>query len=1088
MKKIIALIITLVIVFTNTISVFAQSLPPTPPPIPTAPSMPTPIQSGPTAPPAPTAPPIFVPTAPPLQTAPPAPTAPPIATVAPTIKPTKTPTSTPTLVAEPTPASTSASLGGPTPAANQEVLGQTTGGQESDGGMGSNSIDTGDATTDGIIVTDLNSNLASLGEGLSNGGSAAIVNSGNGSDSTNSGSAVIVNNNDTTQTNSANIVNGLYQSAVTGDNSASKNTGGDSTITTGDANVTGTIITSVNTNVAGVAVAEFNVLEDTTGDIVLDFGNICISNCGSVRDAVVKNTGNGADSTNNSSLDVTNNNTLNQLNDVILVNNMDLFADSGNNDANKNTGGNSNVTTGDANVAANLLTFANNNLSGNLVYAVVNIFGDLIGDIIFPEGLFNSCCGASDVTLTNTDNGAGSTNTTNYSNEITDSTTQINNLEIENNLIFDANSGGNETVGNTGGNSSIVTGDTSVDARVLNIANNNIAGGNMWLVIVNEAGRWIGRIMGAPDSSNFGGSSEFEFMVDQNGGVTVANAGNGAGSTNNAILSETTNNTTNQINNAKIVNNVNLEANSGDNSASKNTNGNSSIVTGDANIVANIVNFVNNNITGGGKMFVTIVNVFGSWLGNFLGPDYQPEVAGPSEVAVGGADVSLPNSSQDNSNNNNNNSQSTPSISSSNSTQIAGVVAPTVLQRSGARVLGSKISLNLPETVGSAVDVAQKKVVNINLAWALAILFPIGLISMIFRRRLAIKKILTSFLVLLLLVSSIRPFVQTVFAEEIIISGNGSGSTSEAVVNVTNTTSVTQTNNAQITNEVNPTANTGENTASNNTGGSTAIVTGDTTTNVEVTNLINNSVVETPCCETNDTTISISGNGADSDSSVTFNLNNSNNINVTQTANIVNNVTGSANTGNNSANNNIGSNVTIDTGNIKVTGGIKNQANNYFVKSAVGNGGFLASISNNGKDTENKINANLGETSNININNNYIAYNFVDWDLNTGGNSANGNLRGNVFIKTGNIFFDFLIANAANIGGVDVDCCGADDPNDPDDRDDPDDPDDPSDPNNPPVNGGGNNNGGPSSNSSVGGSSTASTGPQILGLSATSSK
>ncbi|MBU4017215.1 hypothetical protein KKF69_07125, partial [Patescibacteria group bacterium] len=46
------------------------------------------------------------------------------------------------------------------------------------------------------------------------------------------------------------------------------------------------------------------------------------------------------------------------------------------------------------------------------------------------------------------------------------------------------------------------------------------------------------------------------------------------------------------------------------------------IKTGDATIVANIVNFVNNNIVGNGKLVVTVVNVFGKWLGNFYTPDH----------------------------------------------------------------------------------------------------------------------------------------------------------------------------------------------------------------------------------------------------------------------------------------------------------------------------------------------------------------------------------------------------------------------------------------------------------------------------------
>jgi hypothetical protein len=112
-------------------------------------------------------------------------------------------------------------------------------------------------------------------------------------------------------------------------------------------------------------------------------------------------------------------------------------------------------------------------------------------------------------------------------------------------------------------------------------------------------------------------------MVGENGEIIAMNSGNGSGSTNTANVTSVNNDTTVQTNNANIVNNLNLSANTGGNETSKNTGGNNSIVTGDANIIANIVNFVNNNIAGNGRLFVTVVNVFGSWMGNLVTPGQQ---------------------------------------------------------------------------------------------------------------------------------------------------------------------------------------------------------------------------------------------------------------------------------------------------------------------------------------------------------------------------------------------------------------------------------------------------------------------------------
>ena len=116
-----------------------------------------------------------------------------------------------------------------------------------------------------------------------------------------------------------------------------------------------------------------------------------------------------------------------------------------------------------------------------------------------------------------------------------------------------------------------------------------------------------------------------EFAINENGEITAINSANGSGSANNASVNQSNNNTIVQTNNANIVNNVNLSANTGGNTASNNTGGDSSIKTGDAKIVANIVNFVNNNIIGNGRLFVTVVNVFGSWMGDFVTPGTHKE-------------------------------------------------------------------------------------------------------------------------------------------------------------------------------------------------------------------------------------------------------------------------------------------------------------------------------------------------------------------------------------------------------------------------------------------------------------------------------
>ncbi|MCR4264122.1 MAG: hypothetical protein NUV98_05405 [Candidatus Roizmanbacteria bacterium] len=605
-----------------------------------------------------------------------------------------------------------------------------------DNQTGDTEIETGDATNTSQTLNTGNNNLAGTdgSAGTSDGG-VTIANQGNGSGSDNEGSVAIDDSSTLIQDNDANVDNSAEQSTVTGNNSASGNTGGNVQIETGDANTSGTIANFLNTNAAGVMVSEFNIADDHLGDYVLDFDANCISGCGG--STAVTNTGNGSDSTNSGTVDITSNDQTFQTNDAYIENEMILLADSGNNTADANTGGNSTINTGDANVAANILNFANTNLAGNVIYGVVNVFGDLIGDIIFPEEYCGDACNAN-VALANTNNGSDSTNTGNYSETDNSQTFQLNDAVIDNNILLDATTGENETSGNTNGNSSIETGDVDLDVNTMNVVNSNLNGGNWFLVLVNEAGNWVGKILGG-DGSNMAGSPGTEFNVDQNGDIFVTNNANGSGSTNAGNVNVTNNDTLVQDNQAHIVNNLDLTANSGNNSTSNNTGGDNSITTGDANVVANIVNFVNNNIAGDGKLFVTVVNVFGSWTGNFKTPWAQEEEQ-TQEIAQTNEDpsntdhedthpVGGTNDEQENSqeNDDEDTTSNTTAASTDTDTSSSGIQTFSAGQVAGALAQGKTITVhsafNEFQSRSETADVAQK--MKINLAWLL-VLIPAG--------------------------------------------------------------------------------------------------------------------------------------------------------------------------------------------------------------------------------------------------------------------------------------------------------------------------------------------------------------------------
>lgn len=726
----------------------------------------------PQAPAAPTAPPAPENTT----TPPPAPTAPP-APVYGEPEPTAEPTETPRPTREPRPETTPEPTNEPSnetdPNGDTQNEGNTesqtqlpeslsnndsTGQEDGSGNVGDTTLDTGDANASASLMTEGNNNSV-MADPASTGG-LSIINEDNGADSANSGSVGVTTDTTTFQNNTATVVNGLDQNANTGYNDTSRNVG-DSSITTGDANTTGTIITAVNTNVDGVRVAEFNIADDHVGDIILDFSSACIYGCGGPGGSV-SNTDNGAESTNTADLAYNTNTATFQTNEATIDNGMNLSANSGYNEADRNTAGDSTITTGDANVAANVLTMANNNLAGNVIYGVVNIFGDLIGDIIFPEEALTT-------TLANTNNGADSTNNASYESTSADTTMQFNEANITNELTFDANTGNNDISKNTNGDNKVVTGDSDIKASVTNIANMNVIG-DMWLVLVNQAGEWIGKIMGADPGATMAGSEGIQFKVLPSGEVVVTNSDNGAGSTNNGSVTNNSTSTLVQSNTADIDNKLNLSANTGNNSTSRNTGGDNTIVTGDANIIANVVNFVNNNISGSGRLFVTVVNVFGSWMGNFLAPgtsrpqaiddetNYPPDMMGPQTLSQTLTDTSGRGGAYEaqNSEGSEELKDETYTETGDGAAEATTITTNTSVKRrspnwlalgldlnNDGQVRGDSIktggavtqaeAANLSGTFGSAQ--AARKTVKINLAW-LVLLAPIAAIGTVtFRRR-----------------------------------------------------------------------------------------------------------------------------------------------------------------------------------------------------------------------------------------------------------------------------------------------------------------------------------------------------------------
>lgn len=268
------------------------------------------------------------------------------------------------------------------------------------------------------------------------------------------------------------------------------------------------------------------------------------------------------------------------------------------------------------------------------------------------------------------------------------------------------------------------------------------------------------------------------------------------------------------------------------------------------------------------------------------------------------------------------------------------------------------------------------------------------------------------------------------YALEISVSDNGSGSANEVNTQQESQTEVAQTNTSEVGNNVEISASTGENDASDNTGGDIAVETGDIASQTTVENSGNLSVADTGCCQS-ETDVSVNDNGANSENHVEVVQVSNVNTETDQNVKIQNNIQGIANTGDNSANDNTGGDVSIDTGNIQASSQVINgPVNTSIVQVLSGSGDVQAIVSGNGYDSHNILKAYIDNLTNSYTNSVSDIENNIFWDLNTGGNEANFNTDGDIVINTGDIDLAVIIKNLVNFNFTKIDCCNVYDPGD----------------------------------------------------------
>ncbi|MCL4418611.1 hypothetical protein M1146_00750 [Patescibacteria group bacterium] len=251
--------------------------------------------------------------------------------------------------------------------------------------------------------------------------------------------------------------------------------------------------------------------------------------------------GNGAGSNNYANVTQTSTTSVNQTNNANVTNNVSANADTGDNKAKSNTGGNVTINTGNANITTNV----SNTLNSNAAEV--------------------KCCQAGNTNVVIDGNGADSNSTANLTSVGTTNVSQNNNANVTNNVDAHADTGDNKAKWNTGGDVTIKTGNATVNTSVSTQANSN------WAKVSPAAGS--------------GSSTEVALKI----------LGNGAGSNSFIGASLVKSTDVSQSNSAYVNNDVDANADTGDNKAKNNTGGDVTIKTGNAAANANVNNMVNFN-------------------------------------------------------------------------------------------------------------------------------------------------------------------------------------------------------------------------------------------------------------------------------------------------------------------------------------------------------------------------------------------------------------------------------------------------------------------------------------------------------------
>lgn len=417
------------------------------------------------------------------------------------------------------------------------------------------------------------------------------------------------NNDSTTVSNDncADLSNDSYAGGISGENAQTGNDG-NMNMTTGGSNANGQMVNNGNIN---------STESDNLGSAASG------ANDSFAEGSTAENLNTGEDSENLAVAEESNTLAVDNTNAAYVDNNMTVEGTSGANTVAENDGS-AILTTGDIELIANMLNILNLNITGDdFLHLIVNIFGQLTGDLdmdTIAEHLGYSDDDQLEVIARNSQTGDDSNNTaTAQKTDITD-VNNTNTAEVNNDMNVVGTSGGNEVSGNDG-NANVVTGRIQVLANLFNFINGNFTGEKWKFIMINVFGSLTGNII-VPGTDNYLNGSSGTTVKAEN---TSAQDSINTSSASSVETSEVTND-----NNVDLSNNVTASGVSGNNEQIGNDDGAHTTATGQVDVAVDILNFLNFNIFGNNWVFL-IVNVFGTWMGKIVGFADAGDINAPTE-------------------------------------------------------------------------------------------------------------------------------------------------------------------------------------------------------------------------------------------------------------------------------------------------------------------------------------------------------------------------------------------------------------------------------------------------------------------------